>query len=98
MDAKRGVEEDVGRSWENMATANERVVLLEKAVDIAGQVFDLRQQRREQGTESEINVLDAQQEFFRAQIQLVEAQFVARVARYKLLQSMGVLTPEKMGL
>lgn len=98
LDAKRGVEEDVGRSWENMETANERVVLLEKAVDIAGQVFDLRQQRREQGTESEINVLDAQQEFFRAQIQLVEAQFVARVARYKLLQSMGVLTPEKMGL
>jgi len=97
-DARRGVEEDVGRAWENMATANERVDLLENAVGIAGEVFDARKRLREQGRDTEVNVLDAQQEFFRAQIQLVEAQFVARVARYRLLQAMGTLTPENMGL
>jgi adhesin transport system outer membrane protein len=98
LDARRGVEEDVGRSWENMETANERVGLLVKAVDIAGRVFDLRRKQRELGRESEINVLDAQQELFRAQIQLVEAKLVQIVARYRLLQAMGVLTPENMGL
>ncbi len=81
-----------------MNTARRRQELLENAVIIAAEVFELRQKLRDSGKETVINVLDAENEVNDARINLVAADFDARIAAYRVLQAMGRLTPENLGI
>ncbi len=89
----RKILENVRLSWEQLQTVRQRVTLLENAVNIAGEVHDARRKLREAGKETVINVLDAESEVFNAQINSTNANFDARIAIYRLIQSMGRLTP-----
>ncbi len=96
------VARDVARqahlAWSEWATARQRVTLLENAAATAAEVFDARQKLREAGRETVINVLDAENEVYTARINLVQASGDASRAVYRLLQSMGRLGPEELGL
>lgn len=89
--AKRKTEEQVRISWNNLKTAEERVDLLDNAVNIAGEVFENRKKLRESGKETVINVLDAENETFNARINYTSALYDARIAAYDVLRAMGRL-------
>ena len=74
-----------------MMTAEERVALLENAVNIASEVLDARTKLREAGRETVINVLDAENEFYNARINLVIATGDAKRASFPVLQGIGRL-------
>lgn len=96
------VERDVARqaqlAWHELEIARQRVALLENAVAIAAEVFDARQKLREAGRETVINVLDAENEVYNARINLVQASGDAARSVYRLLQSMGRLGPDELGI
>ncbi len=94
----RGVVEDVGLAWEQLRTVRQRVALLRNAVTIAAEVHDARRKMREAGQETVINVLDAENEVFRAQISATDAEYDARIAVYRLILGLGRLTPEGLGI
>jgi adhesin transport system outer membrane protein len=88
--------EDVHLAWENLQTAQRRLALLENAVNIAIEVHAARGKLREAGKETVLNVLDAQNEVFNAQINQVAADYDARTAAYRLVLAMGRLDAEHL--
>lgn len=88
---RRKVEEQTRLAWHSLQTANERVGLLENAVNIASEVFGSRTKLREAGKETVINVLDAENEVFSARINYASALYDARLAAYQLLLAIGRL-------
>lgn len=88
----RKVQEQVRLSWQRLLTARERLELLENAVNIATEVHSSRQKLREAGKETVINVLDAENEIFNAQINYTAASYDERAAVYQVLLAMGRLT------
>ena len=95
---KRKVVEEVRLAWQGLQTARQRVLLLQNAVNIAGEVWDSRKKLREAGQETVINVLDAEGEVFNARINFVSAQHDARVAVYRLLLAIGQLVPANLSI
>jgi adhesin transport system outer membrane protein len=89
--AKRKAEEQTRLAWQALQTANERVSLLENAVNIASEVFESRKKLRESGKETVINVLDAENEVFSARINYTSALYDARIAAYQVLLAIGSL-------
>jgi len=83
--------EDVHLSWENLQTAQRRLQLLSNAVNIAIEVHQASATLRDTGKETVLNVLDAQNEVFNAQINEASADHDARLAAYRLLLPMGRL-------
>ena len=92
----RKVIEDVRLSWDQLDTVRQRVSLLENAINIAIEVHESRIKRREAGQETLIDVLDAENEVFNAQIGAADAAYDARIAVYRLLFSLGRMTPGAM--
>ena len=90
----RKILEDVRLSWDQLATVRERVELLENAVNIASEVYAARQKRRAAGQETLLDLLDAENEVFNAQISAADAAFDARIAVYRMLFAIGRMTPE----
>jgi adhesin transport system outer membrane protein len=96
--AARKIEEDVRVAYAKLETDRVRVDLLENAVNIAEEVFVARAKLREAGKGAQLDVLDAQSEVFTAQINLIKADFDARIAVYRVALATGFLTPEMLGL
>jgi adhesin transport system outer membrane protein len=94
----RKVEEEVRISWENLQTQQQRVDLLRNAVNIAEEVLRARRQLREAGKETALNVLDAEGEVFNAQINMIEAEYDARLATYRVLFATGQLDDKTLGV
>ncbi|WP_169561254.1 TolC family protein [Sneathiella chinensis] len=92
------VEEEVRVAWRSLETAQERADLLENAVNIAAEVFIARQNLRDGGKETAINVLDAENELYSARIAQVGASYEARLAVFRLLLAIGELTPDSLGV
>lgn len=90
-DTRRRVEEEVKLAWSNMNTSKERAELLENAVNIAGEVYDARKRLRDAGSDTALNVLDAENELFRAEIDASAARFDYYTSIYRLLLAMGRL-------
>lgn len=88
---KRKVAEATKIAWQALLTARERVQLLENAVNIASEVWDSRKKLREAGKATVIEVLDAENEIYSAQINYTNASYDARAAIFQLLQAMGRL-------
>ena len=85
---------DLRLAWQQLATARERVGLLQNAGNIAREVHAARRKQLEAGEETEINVLDAEIEAVTAQINATGAEYDARTAVYRMLLALGRLTPE----
>jgi outer membrane protein TolC len=71
---------------------------LQNAVDIQAEVFEQRKVLREQGKETNLNVLDAKTELFEAQLELIRAEFEYRRSAYALGRATGMSTAESLGL
>lgn len=96
--ANRKTVEDLQAAWADLTTSRERVALLQNAVNIAGQVFEARDRLRAAGRETAINVLDAENEYYSAQINFVQAAYDARKAAYRVVFAMGMLTPSNLSI
>lgn len=94
----RNVVEATRRAWQQLVTARERVDLLENAVNIASEVFEARKRLREEGKETVINVLDAENGIIDAQIQFTQVSYDQRLAVYQLLQALGRLDEASLGI
>ena len=88
--------EDVRLSWNQLETARKRVALLQNAINIASEVHDARVKLRDRGKETVINVLDAENEVFNAQISATDADFDMRIAIYRVILALGRLRPEAL--
>jgi outer membrane protein, adhesin transport system len=95
---RRKTVESLRIAWEQLSTARQRVSLLENAVNIAEEVFAARRRLRDAGRETAINVLDAQSEVFNARINLTAAVTDSKIALYRVLFAMGLLTTDNLGL
>lgn len=96
LDRRRQVVQELEIAWEALATARERMRLLDNAVSIAEEVFLARGRLRDAGRETAINVLDAQSELFGARLDAVGASYDAQVTAFRVLAAMGALTPENL--
>ncbi len=93
----RIVVRDTELAWEQWHTSVQRVELLENAVAIAEEVHASRVKLRDAGQETVLNVLDAENDVFNAQINLVTAQYDRYIGVFRLMQAMGHLTPDRLG-
>lgn len=91
---ERQIIEAVKNSWETYNTTKERAQLLRNAVNIAGEVYEARKKLRDAGSETALNVLDAENELFRAKIDELAALYDHYNSIYQMLSIMGVLDVE----
>lgn len=96
LQAQRKAIEEVRLAWSSMETSRQRAELLENAVNIAGEVYDARKKLRDAGSETALNVLDAENELYRARIDAASAKFDYYLSIYRVLAAMGVLTLENV--
>lgn len=89
---ERKIAEEVQFAWSSMVTNRERTALLDNAVNIAGEVYDARTRLRDVGSETALNVLDAENELYRARIDAASARYDYYLSVYRLLFAMGVLS------
>lgn len=92
--AERKIAEEVKLAWSSLVTSRERTELLDNAVNIAGEVYDARKRLRDAGSETAINVLDAENELYSARIDAASARYDYYVAIYRLLFAMGLIQAE----
>ena len=92
----RIVVRDTELAWEQWHTSVRRVELLDNAVAIAEEVHASRVKLRDAGQETVLNVLDAENDVFNAQINLVTAQYDGYIGVFRLMQAMGHLTPDRL--
>jgi len=89
--AGRKAAEAVRLAWTQLATAKERLKLLENAVNLAHEVYEARKKMREAGKETLINVLDAESAITNADITFAMADYDLRTAAYQLVHDVGRL-------
>lgn len=97
-DARRAIQQQVTRSWEAYNTARARIVSRQEQGRASRIALDGVQQEALVGSRTTLDVLDAEQEFLNANVQLVVAQRDERVAAFTLLAAVGQLTAEQMAL
>lgn len=98
LQAGRKVSEETRLAWNELQSTRERVQLLDNAVAIASEMFRSRRELRDTGKATALEVLDAENEVYSARIDYTNASFDARRAVYKILNSMGRLTPDNLGI
>lgn len=84
------------RSWAQLASLRQRAAILQNAVTTAQQVYAARKRLRDIGSETALNVLDAENELFNAQINAASTQYQSYLANFQLLQSIGMLDLESI--
>jgi adhesin transport system outer membrane protein len=94
--ANRKATESVRLAWSQLATAKERLSLLDNAVNLANEVWEARKKMREAGKATVIDVLDAESDVTNAQINYVVASYDLRVAAYQLIHDMGRLEVDNL--
>lgn len=89
--ALRKTEEATRLAWSTLQVARERLDVLESAVDLALEVWDMRKRLREAGKATVLDVLDAESDTVTARMTEIVAHFDERVAAFQVLQAMGRL-------
>ncbi len=97
LDAKRRAREAAVRSWEDLQAARAQINSRKAQVEASRIAQEGVKQEAEFGARSILDALDADQELLDAQVALVVAQRDEVVARFSLLATLGLLTPEILG-
>ncbi len=97
-EARRAVFEEVTRAWESLITARAQIVAFQSQVGAAELALDGVEQEALVGLRTTLDVLDAEQEVFAAQVNLVRAEHDAVVSSYWVKATIGELTAEALGL
>ena len=96
--ARRDVEEEIAASWQALLTARARLLALARQVEAASLALDGVQQEARIGSRTVLDVLDAEQELFEAEVAATAAERDAVVAGYRIKAGMGLLTAEALDL
>ena len=95
---RRAVQEQVSHAWRALTSAQAQISAFESQVAAAAVALDGVEHETRVGLRTTLDVLDAEQEHFKAQINLVRAQREAIVAAYQLKAAVGALTARELGL
>ena len=96
--SRRDVQEQVAQAWRALTSARAQIAAFESQVAAAAVALDGVEQETRVGLRTTLDVLDAEQEHFKAQINLVRAQREEIVAAYQLKAAVGALTAQQLGL
>jgi len=97
LDARRRIRQEVVSNWETLASAQAEIKSRESQVEAARLARDGVHQEAELGSRTILDALDADQEYLDAQTALVSAQRNEIVAKFSLMASIGLLTPDALG-
>lgn len=95
---EREVIASVRSSYASWSAANEIIAMNQTAVDAAALSLEGVRAENTVGNRTILNILDAEQELLRAQVQLVTARRNAYVAGFNLLAAMGRAQAQDLGL
>lgn len=98
VEARRQVVEGVTTAWSNLLAARAVIESSREAVRANEIAFDGVEQEAFVGLRTTLDVLNAEQELLNSRLELVRAERDLYVASYNLLQSMGVLGADTLGL
>ena len=96
--SRRAVLENVTLWWENLKTARAQIKAFRDGVRAAEIALDGVEQEAAVGSRTTLDVLDAEQELFDIQVDLVGAEHDDVVASYALEAAIGRLTAANLGL
>ena len=96
--SRRTVQEQVAHAWRALTSARAQIAAFESQVAAAAVALDGVEQETQVGLRTTLDVLDAEQEHFKAQINLVRAKREEVVAAYQLKAAVGALTAQQLGL
>jgi outer membrane protein len=96
--AERNVRQDVDSSWQALHSAQFAIVTNQTQVTADQNAVDGVTQEQQAGERSVLDILNAQQELFSAQIAVVVSRHDSVVAAYKVLSAAGQLTARSLGL
>jgi outer membrane protein TolC len=85
-------------AWNQLINGRERLDLLADAASISKSVMEDRKKLRDAGKETALSVLDAEVEYYGVLANKINAMFDTRIGSYRLLATMGKLTPQMIGL
>jgi outer membrane protein, adhesin transport system len=88
---QRDANESVDKAWAARVITADRIVKLQLQVDAAGKVITAYSKEYDLGQRSLIDLLNAENTSFNAQVSLISARSVAVFADYQLLAAMGKL-------
>ncbi|MDP3675202.1 MAG: TolC family outer membrane protein [Novosphingobium sp.] len=95
---ERDVIAQVRSAWSSYQAASSIIITNQVAVDAAALSLEGVRAENTVGNRTILNILDAEQELLRAQVQLVTARRNAYVAGFSLLAAMGKAEAEDLGL
>ncbi len=96
--AQRDVEKEIRAAWQALLTARARLMALARQVEAASLALAGVQQEARIGTRTVLDILDAEQELFEAEMAATVAERDALVAAYRIKAGMGMLTAEALDL
>lgn len=96
--ARRQVVEGVTTAWSNLLAARAVIESSRQAVRANEIAFEGVEQEAFVGLRTTLDVLNAEQELLNSRLELVRAERDLYVASYNLLQSMGILDADRLGL
>ena len=96
--SRRTVQEQVAQAWRALTSARAQIAAFESQVAATAVALDGVEQETRVGLRTTLDVLDAEQEHFKAQINLVRTQREEIVAAYQLKAATGALTAQQLGL
>jgi len=90
--------EAVNIAWNQVENGQERLSLLTDAAEISKTVMEDRKRLRDAGKETALSVLDAEVEYYGVLASRVNALYDTRISSYRLMNAMGKLTPDTIGI
>jgi adhesin transport system outer membrane protein len=88
---RRDVDEAVARAWSDMITTDERIKVLNRQIETGRSLIAAYRQEFEANRRSMLDLLEAQNVYFNARVQLTTARALATLARYQLIAAGGGL-------
>ena len=97
-EARRQVIEDAIDAWEDLTTAQARVLSFEKETSANTIALEGTEQEATAGLRTVLDILDAEQELLDSQVNLIRAKRDVIVAAYRVLESAGRLSAQDLAL
>ncbi|MEM7643850.1 MAG: TolC family outer membrane protein [Pseudomonadota bacterium] len=94
----RAITQGVGTAWAELQIARAQITATREGVRAAQLAFEGFQEEARLGARTTIDVLDAEQDLIDARLALIEAETAADLAVYSVLDAVGLLTTDHLGL
>jgi len=92
------VAQNVGNAWSNLLVSSASIMATELQIAAAQTAYDGMREEAKVGSRTTLDVLDAEQELLNARAAKLSAEATHYAGVYLMLQAMGLLTVEHLGL